>query len=282
MFSDRCHPALCLLHLAAALAASAAFRHPCYLAVSFLGAFLSVARLWGKKGALLGLASAALGLAAGLFYASYCHFGVTPLFENFIGNRVTLESLLYGLTLGIRAAAVFLWLVFARRVLPTDKVVYLFGPGLAAAFPRPLGDRGDGSQNRRPGGKDPDGGPGDRPGPRTGRAHPPPPGGRGAVFGPPRLAMESLIGASDAMRSRGGGFGRRTGLFPLPLQRPRPLPSCGHGFFSDRYGNGRPAGPDLGPLRPPHRLQPGHTPVPRVPAGLWGAAAPARGGGYGG
>lgn len=210
MFSDRCHPALCLLHLAAALAASAAFRHPCYLGVSFLGAFLYTVRLRGRKGALLGLGAAALGLAAGLFYASYHHFGVTPLFENFIGNRVTLESLLYGLTLGIRAAAVFLWLVFARRVLPTDKVVYLFGrvsPRLSLALsviagtvPKIAAQAGRIRTAALGIGRGPgQGGPIRRLRGAVGRFS--------ALLG---WAMESLIGASDAMRSRGGGFGRRT------------------------------------------------------------------------
>ncbi len=43
---------------------------------------------------------APLMVVTGLFYSSYHHFGVTNLRQNFIGNQITLESLVYGLTLG--------------------------------------------------------------------------------------------------------------------------------------------------------------------------------------
>lgn len=210
MFSDRRHPALHLLHLAAALWTAAAFRHPCYLGVSFLGAFLYTVRLRGKKGAFLGLGAAALGLAVGLFYAGYHHFGVTPLFENFIGNRITLESLAYGLTVGVRTAAVLLWLLCARRVLPTDKVVYLFGrvsprlslalSVLSGAAPKIAAQAGRIRMAALGIGRGPgQGGPVRRVRGAVGRFS--------ALLG---WTMESMVDTSDAMRSRGGGLGRRS------------------------------------------------------------------------
>ena len=210
MFSDRCHPALHLLHLAAVLAASAAFRHPCYLAVSFLGAFLYTVRLRGRKGALLGLGAAALGVAVGLFYAGYHHFGVTPLFENFIGNRITLESLAYGISVGVRTAAVLLWLLCARRVLPTDKVVYLFGrisprlslflSVLSGAAPKIAAQAGRIRTAALGIGRGPgQGGPIRRVRGAVGRFS--------ALLG---WTMESMVDTSDAMRSRGGSLSRRT------------------------------------------------------------------------
>ena len=62
-----------------------------------------------------------------MYYSSYHHFGVTVLRQNFIGNTMTLESLVYGFVLGVTAATVIIWMSCVFSVFSTDKVVYLFG-----------------------------------------------------------------------------------------------------------------------------------------------------------
>ena len=66
-------------------------------------------------------------LAFALYYSSYHHFGVTVLRKNFINNDITLESIVYGLVIGLRFATLCMWLEAMFRVVSSDKVVYLFG-----------------------------------------------------------------------------------------------------------------------------------------------------------
>ncbi len=60
-------------------------------------------------------------------YASYNHFGVTDLATDFIGNEITLESIVYGLVLGTTAAAFLMMFSCFLAVFSVDKIVYLFG-----------------------------------------------------------------------------------------------------------------------------------------------------------
>lgn len=52
---------------------------------------------------------------------------MTVLKQNFIGNNLTVESFVYGMVTGLRAAAVCMWLSCLFRVVSSDKVLYLFG-----------------------------------------------------------------------------------------------------------------------------------------------------------
>lgn len=61
------------------------------------------------------------------YYSSYTHFGLTVLGQNFAGNNMTLESLLYGLLIGFKISAVLLWFSCIHSVVTADKVVYLLG-----------------------------------------------------------------------------------------------------------------------------------------------------------
>ena len=47
--------------------------------------------------------------------------------KNFINNDITLESIVYGLVIGLRFATLCMWLEAMFRVVSSDKVVYLFG-----------------------------------------------------------------------------------------------------------------------------------------------------------
>ena len=91
------HPVINLIYFAAALAGIILFRHPVFLAISFVASFAWSVKLRGKRGLIFDLCLVPLILLYAGVYASYNHFGVTDLAANFIGNEITLESIVYGL-----------------------------------------------------------------------------------------------------------------------------------------------------------------------------------------
>lgn len=124
---ESCHPAVNFIFFAAALYGSISFDHPVFLAVAYCCAFAYSVRRGGGKSALFNILLLPLALAFALYYASYHHFGVTVWKQNFIGNNLTVESFVYGLTVSLRAAVVCMWCGSLFRVVSSDKVVYLFG-----------------------------------------------------------------------------------------------------------------------------------------------------------
>lgn len=124
---ERCHPAVNLIYFTAVIGGTVCFRHPVYLAISLCSAFLYSVKRKGRRAVAFGLCLVPLVMALGLFYSSYHHFGVTNLRQNFIGNQITLESLVYGLALGCTLAGVAMWMSCVYAVFSADKVVYLLG-----------------------------------------------------------------------------------------------------------------------------------------------------------
>ena len=124
---ERCHPAVNLIYFTAVIGGTVCFRHPVYLAISLCSAFLYSVKRKGRRAVAFGLCLVPLVVALGLFYSSYHHFGVTNLRQNFIGNQITLESLVYGLALGCTLAGVAMWMSCVYSVFSADKVVYLLG-----------------------------------------------------------------------------------------------------------------------------------------------------------
>lgn len=124
---ERCHPAVNLIFFTAVIAGMILFHHPVFLLISFLCACAySIKRNQGKA-ALFDLCLLPCAAAFALYYSSYHHFGVTVLQQNFVGNNMTLESLVYGLVLGVSVAGVCIWMSCVYSVFSTDKMVYLFG-----------------------------------------------------------------------------------------------------------------------------------------------------------
>lgn len=124
---ERCHPAVNLIYFAAVIAGTVSFQHPVFLAISFFCACgYSIRRNRGKA-ALFDLLLIPCAAAFALYYSSYHHFGITVLQQNFVGNNMTLESLVYGLVLGICVAGVCIWMSCVYSVFSADKLVYLFG-----------------------------------------------------------------------------------------------------------------------------------------------------------
>lgn len=124
---EKCHPAVNFLYFSTVIAGMIAFRHPVFLLISFVCACVYSIQRNGWRGLVLGLALLPLAAAFALYYSSYHHFGVTVLRQNFIGNNMTLESLVYGFVLGFVIAGVLIWFSCVYSVFTTDKVVYLFG-----------------------------------------------------------------------------------------------------------------------------------------------------------
>lgn len=124
---DSYHPAIHAIYFAAVVLCGICFRQPVYLALSFCCAMCCLTKLRGRRGLLFSLALLPFAALFSLWYGGYHHFGVTVLRQNVIGNAITLESLLCGLTIGVTAAAVLVWLGCVHAVFTADKVVYLFG-----------------------------------------------------------------------------------------------------------------------------------------------------------
>ena len=124
---ERCHPAVNFIFFTAVIASAVTFQHPVFLAVSFLCAFAYSVRRNGWKALAFDLCLLPLIAVFALYYSSYTHFGMTVLRRNLVGNNMTLESLAYGLALGVMGAGVCMWFSCVFSVFTTDKVVYLFG-----------------------------------------------------------------------------------------------------------------------------------------------------------
>ena len=124
---ERCHPAVNLIYFAAVLVGMVTFQHPVFLIISFLCAFAYSVKRNGWKAVVFNLCLLPLIVAFALYYSSYTHFGMTVLRHNFVGNNMTLESLVYGFVLGVTVAGVCIWFSCVFSVFTTDKVVYLFG-----------------------------------------------------------------------------------------------------------------------------------------------------------
>ena len=207
---EKCHPAVELLFFAAVIVSSVMFSNPVFTVISLVCSFAYSVKRNGTRALVFNTVLLALSALFALYYSTYTHFGVTVLGKNFIGNRITLESIVYGASLGLRVSAAVMWTSCMFSVITSDKVVYLFGrvsPRLSLLLtvllrtvPKIKKDAGRINAGRR----------------CIGRG-----AGQGGVFG--RLsnavsvfsatvtrAIESFAVSSDSMRSRGSALrGRR-------------------------------------------------------------------------
>ena len=121
------HPVLNLLFFVAAVAFTACWTRPGLVAVSFLCALAFSVRLRGPRAVAFGGALVLCALAFAALFAMNVHFGVTNLARTPIGNSITVESLTCGVIVGLKVAAVLVWLSCALCVFTADKVVFLLG-----------------------------------------------------------------------------------------------------------------------------------------------------------
>ena len=124
---DSYHPVINLIYFAGAIGLTIAFHPPVFLAISYLAAFAYSVKLNGVRGFIFDLCLLPFMVAYALWYSYYTHFGVTVIGQNFTGNDLTLESLVFGGVIGVTATAVIMWMSCVFAVFSSDKVVYLFG-----------------------------------------------------------------------------------------------------------------------------------------------------------
>lgn len=124
---DSYHPTINLIYFAAAIGLTVWFDHPAFVAISYVSAFAYSVKLNGKRAVVFNLCLIPLVLIYGGWYSYYNHFGITNLRQNFVGNEITLEALIYGLQIGVTMATVVMFFSCLFAVFSSDKVVYLFG-----------------------------------------------------------------------------------------------------------------------------------------------------------
>ena len=124
---ERYHPGVITLYFAAMLVFTAWFQQPVFLALSLFTALaVSKATLGDQWNRRLGW-SLLLGAVVGVWWAVFARFGDTILLDNLLGNRLTLEGLVYSATLWVRVTAVVLWWESLLRLVPAERLLTLTG-----------------------------------------------------------------------------------------------------------------------------------------------------------
>ena len=124
---DSYHPVINLIYFVAAIVCTIWFHHPVFLGISYICAFVYSVKLNGKRALIFNLCLIPLIFVYAAWYSYYNHFGITNLRQNFIGNHITLEAVVYGVVRGVTVAAVVMFFSCVFAVVSSDKVVYLFG-----------------------------------------------------------------------------------------------------------------------------------------------------------
>lgn len=126
-----CHPAVNFAYFALVTGCGMFFMHPVCLAVSLLGSvsyYTRLRRLRGGRSArfFLKLALPVMLLAAAT-NTLFNHRGDTVLCLLPTGNKLTLESILYGAAAAVMLVSILAWFGCYTEVMTSDKFVYLFG-----------------------------------------------------------------------------------------------------------------------------------------------------------
>ncbi len=121
------HPIIQFLYFTAAITCTITFDHPVFMGIAYVVSFVWSVKLNGRRAIVFNSCLIPGLLLYTVWYASYHHFGVTNLWQNRIGNWITLESIVYGLVLGIKIATVLMELSCVFAIVTADKVVYLLG-----------------------------------------------------------------------------------------------------------------------------------------------------------
>lgn len=124
---ERCHPAVNLIYFTTVIFGMISFQHPVFLLISFFCALAYGVKRNGIRIVIYNVIGLPLVGVFALYYSSYTHFGITVLKQNFIGNNITMESLVYGMVLGIIVLGIITWFSCVYAVFSSDKVIYLFG-----------------------------------------------------------------------------------------------------------------------------------------------------------
>ena len=124
---DRYHPIVIFLYFLSTILFSMFFMNPVFLAISLIASILYLLILKGldktKKSILIAIP---IFLIIAISNPLFSHRGVTPLFYiNY--NPITLESVLYGLSMASMIVAVIFWFACYNEVMTSEKFIALFG-----------------------------------------------------------------------------------------------------------------------------------------------------------
>lgn len=124
---DSYHPIINFIYFVAVIFCTIVFDHPAFLAIAYVAAFVWSVKLNGKRALVFNLWLIPCLILYVVWYASYHHFGVTNLWQNNIGNWITLESIVYGVVRGVTVVTVLMEFSCVFATVTADKVVYLLG-----------------------------------------------------------------------------------------------------------------------------------------------------------
>jgi energy-coupling factor transport system permease protein len=120
------HPLIAFSYFVAVISLTMCATHPVMAALSLTVALLYLLVLKGPVAALpmLGMALG-VSVVVTVFNMAFVHRGMTVVFY-MLGNPVTLEATLYGLSLGLMLSAVLMWFMCYQEVVGTDRFLALF------------------------------------------------------------------------------------------------------------------------------------------------------------
>ncbi|MHB1314169.1 MAG: energy-coupling factor transporter transmembrane component T [Christensenellales bacterium] len=128
------HPFVSLLYFMTVMALAMVFLHPLYSTLALTSAFAYTLCLKGKKAALFFLRFPLPLLAVtALVNLLVNNSGETVLFYWPWNKAATLESLLYGLALGVMAVTILLWFYCLSYILNSEKTQYLLSGAAPSA-----------------------------------------------------------------------------------------------------------------------------------------------------
>ncbi len=117
------HPLVTFIYFVMAAVFSMAGHNPVIVAISALAAFLYNVML--KKNIRFVIAVIPIMLFVALLNPVFSHKGATILF--YLGNPITLESILYGVCAAFMLFAVLMWFGAFNIIMTSDKIMYIFG-----------------------------------------------------------------------------------------------------------------------------------------------------------
>ena len=124
---DSYHPLINFIYFVSVITCTICFKHPVFLGISFFIAFVYSVKLGGRKVLYFNIGMTAAVCVYAAWYASYEHFGMTVFGYNSIGNPITLESMIYGMTVGLIGSTAAMWFVCVFQLITSDKIIYLLG-----------------------------------------------------------------------------------------------------------------------------------------------------------
>lgn len=124
---DSYHPAINFIFFLLMISMSAYFNQPVFLVITFVCPFVYSIKLIGMRAFVFNIILIPFIVVYSLIYSGYHHFGITDLSVNFIGNKITLESVVSGMVIGIIVASILMWIACIHKIITCDKVIYLFG-----------------------------------------------------------------------------------------------------------------------------------------------------------